>query len=269
MVYNYIIKPDPGEDRMENRHEGQPEQPSGKNPPKRVLACMLLALTVIIAVFLFINSPFFAVGAVVVEGNKYVSEEDIYSIAGIPTEINIFRLNAGTIRTRLRHDLRIADAEVSRQFPATITIAVRERQPLAWAACSYGFVQLDEHGVVMAAVKNIKKVDVPIITGTRLGTVFIGDTVDNPAVKNVLGYLADLDEATIGQLSEINIRAAGDLVAYTVRAVTIRLGPPDRLEEKAKYTCSILRDVGDKKGVVEYIDLNYASPYIKFKQSPR
>lgn len=254
---------------MENRQEGQPEQPSGKKAPKRALALMLLALTVIIAAFLFINSPFFAVGTVVVEGNKYVSEEDIHGIAGIPTEINIFRLNTGTIKTRLRRDLRIADAEVTRQFPATIAIAVRERQPLAWVACSYGFIQMDEHGVVMAAAKNIKKVDVPIITGVRLGSVFIGDTADNPAVKNILAYLADLDEPTLGQLSEVNIRSAGDLVAYTVRAVTIRLGPPDRLEEKAKFTCSILRDIGDQKGLVEYIDLNYASPYIKFKQSPR
>ncbi len=253
---------------MDNRQEGQPERPPGRIPAKAP-ALLLLVLAVLVAAFLFINSPYFAVGAVIVEGNSHLSEEDIYAIAGIPAEINIFRLNTGKIKHRLLSDLRIEQAEVARQFPTTIVIAVKERQPLAWAACTYGFVQLDGQGVVMAAVKNIKKIDIPIITGVRLGTVYVGDKVDIPAVKNVLAYLGELDGPTLDQLSEVNVMAAGDLVAYTVQPVTIRLGPPDRLEEKAKYTREILRDIGDKKNLVEYIDLNFASPYIKFKQSQR
>jgi cell division protein FtsQ len=254
---------------MQTREEGLPEQNAERKPPRKKLALLLLALAITIAAFLFINSGFFAVGDVVVEGNKHISREDIHSIAGIPSEINIFRLNTATIKTRLLRDLRICEAEVTRQFPATIVIAVAERQPVAWIACSYGFVQLDARGVVMAAVKNIKKVDVPIITGARLGNVYIGDQIDTQAVQNVLAYLGELDEPTLGQLSEVNIKAAGDLVAYTLQAVTIRLGPPDRLSEKAKFTGDILKEIGAKKGAIEYIDLNYASPYIKFKQTSR
>ncbi|MDT8901674.1 cell division protein FtsQ/DivIB [Anaeroselena agilis] len=254
---------------METREEGQSGLRPTRKLPASTLALLLLALTVIVAAFLFINSTYFAVGTVVVEGNKYISTEDVFGIAGIPSEINIFRLNTTTIRNRLLHDLRIDQAEVARRFPATIVITVSERQPVAWIACSYGFVQLDKQGVVMAAVKNIKKIDVPIITGARLGNVYIGDKIDVPAVKNVLAYLADLDGATLGQLSEVNVRSAGDLVAYTVQTVTIRIGPPDRLAEKAKLTGDILGEVGNKKSAIEYIDLSYASPYIKFRQFPR
>ena len=254
---------------METREEGQAGQRPVRKLPGKKPALLLMALAVIVAAFLFINSAYFAVGAVVVEGNKYIATEDVFGIAGIPAEVNIFRLSTSTIKTRLLRDLRIDEAEVARRFPATIVIAVSERQPVACAACSYGFVQLDMQGVVMAAVKNIKKVDVPIITGVRLGNIYIGDKIDTPTVQNVLSYLAELDEATLGQLSEINIRSAGDLIAYTVQTVTIRIGPPDRLAEKARLTGDILREVGNKKGAIEYIDLNYASPYIKFKQSSR
>jgi Cell division septal protein len=253
---------------METWEEEPPDRRPGRKTPTRTLTLLLLALAVIITAFLFINSTYFAVGAVVVDGNRYITQEEIYSIAGIPSEINIFRLNTGTIKNRLLHDLRIEGAEVTRQFPTTIAITVRERQPLAWVACSYGFVQLDKQGTVLAAVKSIKKVDVPIITGVRLGNVYIGDTVDALTVKNVLAYLANMDESAIAQLSEVNIRPAGDLVVYTIQAVTIRLGAPDRLADKAKLTGDILQEIGDKKSLIEYIDLNYASPYIKFKQSP-
>jgi len=38
------------------------------------------------------------------------------------------------------------------------------------------------------------------------------------------------------------------------------------LSDKAKLTNEILQELGDKKKIVEYIDLNYAPPVIKFKQ---
>ena len=43
----------------------------------------------------------------------------------------------------------------------------------------------------------------PIITGIRLGNIYVGDKVDSAAVKNILTYLAALDEGTLSQLSEI------------------------------------------------------------------
>lgn len=252
---------------METREESESRRPARPSAPGKTLVILLLALAVLLAAFLFINSAYFAVGAVVVEGNRYMTEEDIHTVAGIPASVNIFRLSTGDIKTRLTRDLRIAEADVARRFPATIAITVKERQPVAWAATSYGFVQMDKQGVVMAAVKTIKKLDVPVITGVRLGGAYVGDRVETPPVKNVLAYLAALDETTLGQLSEVHIRPAGDLVAYTVQAVTIRVGPPDRLPEKAKFTRDILQDIGDKKNAIEYIDLNFASPYIKFRQT--
>jgi len=254
---------------MATPDEPQPEKDGKRIMTAPALVLLLLVLAALIAALLFVNSAVFAVGEVTVEGARYMTAEDVYAIAGIPAQINIFRLDAGHIKKRLLRDLRIAEADVTRKFPATIAITIRERQPLAWVACSYGFVQLDRQGVVITAVKSIKKVDVPIITGARLGTVYIGDKAEPAGVKAALAYLADLDETTLGLLSEVHVTGAGDLVVYTVQPVTIRLGPPDRLPEKAKFTLDVLHDLGDKIAAVEYIDLSYASPYIKFRQSQR
>lgn len=254
---------------MQTRDESPGEQRPKKPVPTPVLVGLLFGLAALIAAFLFINSPYFAVSAVVVEGNKYMTNEDVYRVAGIPADINIFRVSTGEMRGRLVRDLRVSEAEVSRRFPGTIAISIKERQPLAYVACSYGFVQLDRQGLVLAAFKNIKQIDLPIITGTRVGAVYVGDKAENAALKNILLFLGELDEATLGQLSEVNVRPAGDLVAYTAHTVAIRIGPPDRLPEKARFTQDVLRDIGDKKGTVEYIDLNYAAPYIKFRQTAK
>lgn len=250
---------------------GTKERLKQDRQPKRamtspVFVVMLLVLTSLIAGFLFLRSTYFAVGTVIIEGNKYLSADDVYRAAGIPEKINIFRLDTTEIRNRLLRDLRVAEVEVHRRFPDSIVISLKERRPLAYLSSVYGFVQVDKQGIVLAALKNIKQVNVPIITGIKLGSVYVGDKVEEPPVKNVLTYLAALDEDSLNQLSEINIKANGELTVYTAQFGTIRLGKDERLVEKAGMTRDILLELGDKKAMVDYIDLTFASPYIKFRQ---
>jgi cell division protein FtsQ len=226
---------------------------------------LLLVLVVLIAGFLFIRSSFFAVGSVVVEGNRYLGTEDIYQIAQIPARINIFSLSTDKIRSRLLKDLRIADATVYRKFPGTIVIRITERKPLAYAASSYGFVEMDKQGVILAALKNLKRLNVPMITGVRIENGYVGDTVSDPAVKAALTYLSLLNEESLNQISEINMSSSKQIIGYTLDAVQIRLGSSAGLAEKAKLTNDILKDIRQKNMAVAYIDLSYSSPFIKFK----
>ncbi len=230
-----------------------------------ILALWLAALALLIAFFLFVNSPYFTVGTVLVEGNKYVTVEEVLRVAGVPERINIFRLKTTELSERLMSDLRVSEVHIERKFPATIIISIKERQPLAFVASQYGFVEIDREGVVMAAFKNLKQVKVPIITGVRLGNVYVGDQVNNAGLLNVLTYLAALDEDVLNQLSEVNIKSTDELVAYTTNSVYIRVGDSQRLTEKAKLTGEILQEIVAKKMVVDYIDLNYTSPIIKLR----
>ena len=230
-----------------------------------ILALWLAALALLIAFFLFVNSPYFTVGTVLVEGNKYVTVEEVLRVAGVPERINIFRLKTTELSERLMSDLRVSEVHIERKFPATIIISIKERQPLAFVASQYGFVEIDREGVVMAAFKNLKQVKVPIITGVRLGNVYVGDQVNNAGLLNVLIYLAALDEDVLNQLSEVNIKSTDELVAYTTNSVYIRVGDSQRLTEKAKLTGEILQEIVAKKMVVDYIDLNYTSPIIKLR----
>ncbi|MBP2653088.1 MAG: ftsQ [Firmicutes bacterium] len=251
---------------MQNREQLERVPHGRRSVPAPMFVCLLLLLVALLAGFLFINSSYFQVGTVVIEGNKYLSIEDVSKAAGVPEKINIFRLDTAEIKNHLLRDLRIGEVEVSRRFPTTIVINVKERKPLALVASAYGFVEVDKQGMVLSAFKTIKQVNVPIITGVRLGSIYIGDRAEAVPLKKVLDYLAALDENTLNQLSEVNISSGGDIAAYTVQSVTIRLGTGDKLAEKAKLTGDILQNIGERKAAVDYIDLNYASPYIKFRQ---
>lgn len=232
----------------------------------RAVLALLMLLIMMVAGFMIINSAYFIVGTVVVGGNKYISSDEVLQIAAIPEPVNIFRLRTNEIKRRLSADLRIASVEVIRKFPCTIVINVQERQPLAYIANAYGFVELDQQGVVLATYKNLKQLNLPMLTGIRLDTEYIGDTVNNANIKGILPYLALLDEHTLNNLSEINIKNPEKLVAYTTNSIQVRLGNTERMEEKAKLTQDILAEIYNKKMIVEYIDLTFAVPFIKFKQ---
>ncbi len=227
---------------------------------------LLFVFFLLIAGFLFLNSPFFTVGTVIVNGNKYISQEEVYQIAGIPEQANIFRLNIERVKQRLSDDLRLTDVEVKRNFPDTVVITLKERQPLALVACNYGFVQVDRQGMVVAVFKNLKQKNLPLITGAKLNNPYIGDIVETEQIKTILFYLNALDEETLNKLTEIDVKIPKQLLAYTTDSITIRLGDNQKLDEKAKLTQDILQEIHKKKINVEYVDMNYAVPFVKLRK---
>ncbi|WP_110953217.1 cell division protein FtsQ/DivIB [Anaerosinus massiliensis] len=233
---------------------------------KQLFLSLLFIFIVLITGFSFIISPTFSIGEIKVDGNKYLTTEEIYQIAGVPEKINIFRLNTKEIQERLLKDLRISEAAVSRDFPSRITIHIVERKPIAYIACDYGFLEIDKSGLILAAYKNIKNINVPMITGIVLQNLYVGDKVDHAVLYNVLEYLSYLDESSINQMSEVNATSSDQLIAYTNSSVQIRIGKNERLLEKAKLTEEFLGELKKTKLPIEYIDLNFASPFIKFKK---
>jgi cell division protein FtsQ len=229
-------------------------------------ALALLLLAVLLSGFLVFQSSLFSVGAVIVNGHQYLGEDEILRIAGIGARVNIFRLDTGDIQRRLTQDLRIASAEVTRQLPGTIMITVRERQPAAFIATAYGFAQMDGEGMILAVAKSIRQMNVPLITGHNIGGSYVGETVESPVVRSILHYLAALSEPAFRQLSEIHIEPSGQITGYTVNAALIKLGGIEQMTEKAAKTSEIISNGQNSLTQIEYIDVSYATPYVKFRK---
>lgn len=237
----------------------------GKALRRKLFLWTLLIVIVLVAAFSFLISPAFSVGTVSVEGNRYLSEADVYEIAGIPPQTNIFRLQISDIETRLQSDLRIERAQVDRRFPASVVIRLVERRPVAYLACDYGYVEVDRDGVILAAYRTMRDVRIPAVTGVTLENLYIGDNVKGQLPEAALVYLSHLGEEAIQGMSEINVAEPSQWVVYTTDSVQIRLGGAERMEEKAAMTEEFLSEMKRSNLPVEYIDFNFTSPYIKFK----
>jgi len=197
-----------------------------------------------------------------------LTEEDILRIGNIYMGEQLFRLETDVVQSRLSKDLRIEEVSVRRKLPHTLEIKIKERRPLATIICDYGYLDLDHDGTILDSYKTIKTMQIPMITGASVRDLYIGDTVNDEIVKRILDFLQRLNEDTLNKLSEIAIVEADYIVMYTAteRAVQIRIGKLERLDEKARLTEDFIRDLETNPHPVEYVDFNYTAPFIKLAE---
>ena len=230
---------------------------------RRILrgAFYLLCASGINAVLVY--SPLFTFQQLVVHGNVHLDENELCEIARIHYGQRLFELKTDEMTTNLLRDLRIESAVVRRQLPHKIEMDIVERIPVATVACDYGYLDFDRQGKVIASYRSLKGADIPIITGVKLRDLYIGDDNNDPQVAQAISFLARIDPADIGEISEVSLRNPDAVVAYTKTALPIRLGQLTGIPDKAALTQDFLRDQKTTRHTVEYVDFSYDAPFIK------
>ena len=221
----------------------------------------LLCASGIIAVLVY--SPLFTFQQLVVHGNVHLDENELCEIARIHYGQRLFELKTDEMTTNLLRDLRIESAVVRRQLPHKIEMDIVERIPVATVACDYGYLDFDRQGKVIASYRSLKGADIPIITGVKLRDLYIGDDNNDPQVAQAISFLARIDPADIGEISEVSLRNPDAVVASTKTALPIRLGQLTGIPDKAALTQDFLRDQKTTRHTVEYVDFSYDAPFIK------
>ncbi|MGN0947760.1 MAG: cell division protein FtsQ/DivIB [Megasphaera sp.] len=231
---------------------------------RRRIACLLTVVGVFI-LWLFLRLAPVPFGTIIVDGNEKMSFEDVYRACGAYSYVNVIQLSTDDVEERLKKDLRIADATVTREFPATIHVTLTERKPAAVITTLYGFAYVDKTGKVIELGPQIKGVSLPIMTGKKVDNLLLGDTVTDPTLHAAMVYLQSLPPDIMQNIAEINVGNPESIVAYTTDSIPIHLGSGDEPAERAKLTETLLAEVQENHLAVQYIDTDVRSPLVKTK----
>ena len=234
---------------------------SGRRIFKGVI--FLLITGTILGVFVYL--PFMTLTNINLVGATYLTTDDILKVGNIYIGEPMFELETDQITTRLLKDLRIEEVTVRRNLPHTLDVTIKERKPVATIICDYGYLDLDGHGKIIDSYKNLKVMQIPMITGAYVRDKYIGDEVDDKIVQEILKFLQKINDEALNKISEVAIISEDYIVAYTntERAVQIRIGKLERLEEKAHLTEDFLKNLDKNPNPIEYVDFNYTAPFIK------
>ena len=191
--------------------------------------------------------------------------EDVIRIAGVRTGENLFQLQTDEIRRNLEKDLRIDQALVQRSFPSQLNIEINERVPLALIKCEYGYLEAGKDGIVLDAHRTLRQMPVPMISGSSVADLFVGDVIEDENIRKVLSFLSMLEDSSIQSLSEINIANPQDVLLYA-GSVQIRLGSLEQLPDKVDVTISVLKELQQTKHPIEYVDARYDVYSVRLRQ---
>ncbi|HHW41542.1 MAG TPA: FtsQ-type POTRA domain-containing protein [Syntrophomonadaceae bacterium] len=229
-----------------------------------VLKTVFVITLTIMALYLFSQSPFFALQEIEGKGLQRISLSELTEESGLSKGQNLFRVDTDRVKRRLLKDPLIERAEVKRRLPRTIVIEIKERQPRALFLANDAFLVIDRKGYCLDKISSMRSYNLPIITGIKASTTELGKKVSSS--RDMISILAALDPDVQNFFSEFNIAGKEQLIAYSREGIPVLLGSSDNLSQKLHVAVSFMKSLNSAMPV-EYVDIRAVNaPAVKYQQ---
>lgn len=188
------------------------------------------------------SSDAFRVEAIEVTGLERAEQEAIVELSGVTEGQSLLGMELAEIERAVERHPWVSRAHVSRRFPKTLQIEVREHQPVALVALGNLYYVSSEGEVVKRHAPGENEV-FPIITGLDREEVERGDGVALARIRQALAFLDEWRAASGGGSPETAVAieqvhldpAAGVSFVPAGEGLRVHLGPPPWREALARY----------------------------------
>jgi cell division protein FtsQ len=204
--------------------------------PRIVLAVALTGAVVGAAAWVVFSSSVLGVSRVVVTGNGGVGADEIRRAAGVADGEPLATVNLDRVRARVAALARIEWATVSRSWPGTLRIRVRERTPIAVAPVGGRSALVDRYGVVVD-LRDSAPLRLPRLRVSRLAA-------DDPATRAALSVIRALPDALSRLVEEVRAPTASSVTLALSDGRTVVWGGAERSGHKARILQTLLEQSG-------------------------
>ena len=201
-----------------------------------------------------------------VHGSKRFTKGMILEMTGSREPVNLFLVSKGKIVTALQGDVRVESAEAHYDFPSVLHVYIKERKPVLYVVTDYGnYAKVDKTALVMDMTDGIRDASIPRLAGVACGNAFIGDTLQNDTIGEVLKFLEKLQPDAKEQIADLSVDAEKKLILHMRYGFPVILGPVNELAGKAELFMTVFNEMKGKKVQIEYMDLQYSKPFVRLR----
>lgn len=250
--------------------QSQKNQNYKKNKMTIFLGKILVVIVgLIVAIILVFISGVFDITGIDVEGNGYISAEQIISFSGIELNSNIFSVSKKDVSNKIKDNSYVEDVKIKKEFPNKIKIIIDERKTTYCLEIASGFAYVDKNGYILE-LSSVKP-QAPILMGisTDLTNIKPNDRLNNSDLlkMNMAMKIMDVAKSTdfANLITRIDISDSNNYTIYleTVSKV-VYLGNGSDLNTKMLYAKAIVKANEGKSGeIVLNIDLNSENPFFR------
>lgn len=253
------IRPNPNKVKLKAKEKKMsPKQILAKKKRQavfRLVKWTSLVLIIIGAIIFTIMSPIFNVKNIKVEGNSYLSEEQVISLSRIEIENNMFKYNKKEIIKNIKENAYIENVEVKRSIPDTIEIKVTERKTSFMIQFANAYAYINNQGYILE-ISN-KALEYPILTGfsTPVEELQEGKRLNKEDLKKLSDVLEIMESATSNEIAslitEINIENSDNYVLeLKSKNKVVNLGDTSNLSTKMLWIQTFNKLEGSTKGEI-------------------
>jgi len=215
------------------------------------------------------RSPRFAVSAVEVIGQSRMTSDEVVAASGITPGANLFTLDTAAAAARLEALPLIRRAEVIRNFPNRVTLAVEERRPFTLVHAGK-LHWIDEEGADLGREPRAVAPAAPVLSG--LEPAELGTGQEPPSERAALGIallrlLVRSRSPLLDEISEIDVSRPEGPVLYTVDGVEVRIGKEDWQARLGRLR-GVLAQLEASGQAVMFVDLRFRDQVV-FKTAAR
>jgi cell division protein FtsQ len=216
----------------------------GGHQPWRAAFFALAAVAIVAGVgWALLDSRFFVVRSVTVTGTHLVTGAEVRSAAAIPPGVPLIRVNSAAIAYRVEQIRQVQSAQVSRDWPDGITIAVTERTPVLAVSDGSGYQLIDKYGVVVESSSRrppaLPSLELSAVPGS--GPVSLPELRGSPAVYAAAVVLHELPRYLARSVVSMQAPSATDVTLRLTHRITIVWGGTDRATEKSRELSLLMR----------------------------
>lgn len=156
------------------------------------------------------------------DGDRYTAADDVRALVGVAGGANLFLVSTDEIEARIAGIPTVAGVEVDVSLPATIRIALRDREPvMTWRVGERSFL-VDAGGLLFAEMGDVSGNEAALLPAIADGraesqSLAVGDTLD-PIDVDAATRLGSVRPDQIGSAARSLTLSVSDRNGFVVRA---------------------------------------------------
>jgi cell division protein FtsQ len=166
-----------------------------KRKANRRLILLLSLFFILIGCVLYFLSPLSHVKNVVVNGNRYLSDEQIIKLSDIDSNQSIWKIDTGEVAAHLKGNPEIKSASITPVFPNTVKLTVTEHNKVAYLSKGKHFYPILENGKIL---DGLESTEIPVFAPVLL------DFKEGVVLNKLVKELIKLPEEIQNSISEIH-----------------------------------------------------------------
>jgi cell division protein FtsQ len=210
-----------------------------------------------------VASPLFVVKAVDVEGSERLTPEEIRSVSGIRSDLNLVFLDTDEITRRLESHPWIRNATVVKRLPDRVLVKIQERKPVAVVDIEGDLSYMDPEGEVLGQVRPGEALDFPVITGMGKEVWHARSATGGRDVQQALVLLRVLRTTpAMGRVSEIHVDRSKGLSFFLEGFPFPAFVGWSDFSAKTRRLAKSLPDLSSPANVFESVDLRFSDQIV-------